>query len=175
MPELEEALSALWCIGYRSTFRMRRLLGDCSFQSGGLLFLPDTRFFGEKGGSLMGKKLLTLLFVSALPLSTVFAQEAPAKEKAAKEVHWEGTVVRSNADKSTLTVRRAGTTNAEMTIQYDSSTKWVSQFHGDKKVNDIDSSQVTDGDVVICKGTSDKAGVLHATLISKRLSHSPAK
>ena len=33
MPELEEALSALWCIGYRSTFRMRRLLGDCSFQS----------------------------------------------------------------------------------------------------------------------------------------------
>ena len=123
----------------------------------------------------MGKKLLTLLFVSvlALPLSTaVFAQEAPAKEKAAKETRWEGTVVRSNPDKSTLTVRKAGSTSAEMTIEYDSSTKWVSQFHGDKKVNDIDASQVKDGDVVICKGVSDKAGVLRATVISKRLSHS---
>ena len=119
----------------------------------------------------MGKKLLTLLFVSALPLSTVFAQEAPAKEKAAKEVHWEGTVVRSNADKSTLTVRKPGSANTEMTIEHDSSTKWVSQFHGDKKVNDIDSSQVKDGDFVICKGTWGKGGVLHATLISKRLSH----
>ena len=123
----------------------------------------------------MGKKLLTLLFVSvlALPLSTaVFAQEVPAKEKAAKETRWEGTVVRSNPDKSTLTVRKAGSTSTEMTIEYDSSTKWVSQFHGDKKVNDIDASQVKDGDVVICKGVSEKAGVLRATVISKRLSHS---
>jgi hypothetical protein len=121
----------------------------------------------------MGKKLLTLLFASvlALPLSAaVFAQEAPAKEKAAKEARWEGTVIRSSTDKSTLTVRKVGS-STEMTVQYDSSTKWVSQFHGDKKVNDIDSSQVKDGDRVICKGTSDKAGVLHATLISKRLSH----
>jgi hypothetical protein len=122
----------------------------------------------------MGKKLLTLLFVSVLafPLSTaVFAQEAPAKEKVAKEARWEGTVIRSSPDKSTLTVRKAGSGNAEMTVEYDSSTKWVSQFHGDKKVNDIDSSQVKDGDFVICKGAWDKSGVLHATLISKRLSH----
>jgi hypothetical protein len=122
----------------------------------------------------MGKKLLTLLFVSVLafPLSTgVFAQEAPAKEKVAKEGRLDGVVVRSNSDKSTLTVRKSGTGNAEMTVEYDSSTKWVSQFHGDKKVNDIDASQVKDGDTVICKGTWDKGGVLHATLISKRLSH----
>jgi hypothetical protein len=26
---------------------------------------------------------------------------------------------------------------------------------------------------VICRGTADKGGVIHATLISKRLSHSP--
>ena len=122
----------------------------------------------------MGKKLLTLLFVSvlALPLSTaVFAQDAPAKEKVAKEGRLDGVVVRSNPDKSTLTVRKSGTGNTEMTVEYDSSTKWVSQFHGDKKVNDIDASQVKDGDTVICKGTWDKAGVMHATLISKRLSH----
>ena len=126
----------------------------------------------------MVKELLTLLFVSVLafPLSTaVFAQEAPPKERVAKEARWEGTVVRSNPEKSTLTVRKPGSANTETTIKHDSSTKWVSQFHGDKKVNDIDSSQVKGGDFVICKGTWDKSGVLHAALISKRLSHSPTK
>jgi hypothetical protein len=54
---------------------------------------------------------------------------------------------------------------------YDSSTKWVSQYHADKKVNDIDPSQVKEEDYVICKGTAEKAAVIHATLISKRLSH----
>jgi hypothetical protein len=120
------------------------------------------------------KKLLILLFMSVLafPLSTVvFAQEAPAKAKAAKESRWEGTVIRSSSDKSTLTVRKVGSTD-ERTVQYDSSTKWVSQEHGSKKFNDIDSGQVKDNDRVICKGTWDKEGVLHATLISKRLSHS---
>jgi hypothetical protein len=123
----------------------------------------------------MVKKLLTLLFTSVLafPLSTaVFAQEAPAQAKAAKaakEARWEGTVIRSSPDNSTLTVRKGE--GAEMTVQYDSSTRWVSQEHGSKKVNDIDASQVKDNDRVICKGTWEKKGVLHATLISKRLSH----
>jgi hypothetical protein len=70
-----------------------------------------------------------------------------------------------------LTVRKSGG-SAEKTCTYDSSTKWVSQYHASKKVNDIDVSQVKDGDFVICKGTEEKAGVIHATLISKRLSHS---
>jgi hypothetical protein len=35
------------------------------------------------------------------------------------------------------------------------------------------AGQVKDGDRVIVKGTTGKDGVLHATLISKRLSHSP--
>ncbi len=48
-------------------------------------------------------------------------------------------------------------------------TRWVSQEHGSQKVNDIDASEVKDGDRVICTGTWDKDGVLHATLISKRL------
>ena len=122
----------------------------------------------------MAKKLLTLMFtfVLALPLSTaVFVQEAPAQAKAAKQVRWEGTVIRSSPDKSTLTVRKVGST-LERTVEYDSSTRWVSQEHGSKKVNDIDVSQVKDNDRVICKGTWSKDGVLHATLISKRLSHS---
>jgi hypothetical protein len=116
------------------------------------------------------KNFLILLFTSALafPLSTLmFAQDAPMK--AAKENRWEGTVIRSNPDKSTLTVRDKN--SVEMTVQYDSSTRWVSQEHGSTKVNDIDASQVKDNDRVICEGTREKDGTFHATLISKRLSH----
>ncbi|HTM17539.1 MAG TPA: hypothetical protein VL135_11560, partial [Terracidiphilus sp.] len=62
----------------------------------------------------------------------------------------------------------------ERTVEYDSSTRWVSQEHGSKKVNDIDASRVKEGDRVICMGTlatKVKGATLHATLVSKRLSH----
>jgi hypothetical protein len=134
------------------------------------LLLPQNLLVKEGEGH-MAKKLFTLLFASVLafPLSTlVFAQEAPAKAKAAKESRWEGVVIRSDKDHSTLTVRKVGST-LERTVQYDSSTRWVSQEHGSKNVNDIDASQVKDDDRVICKGTWGNDGVLHATLISKRL------
>ena len=119
----------------------------------------------------MLKRQLGLLFALVLifPLAqAVLAQEAaPAK---AKEDRWEGRIERSSKDQSSLTVRKEGGT-LERTVVYDSSTKWVSQYHADNKVNDIDPSQVKDGDYVICKGTIGKDGKLHATLISKRLSH----
>ena len=123
----------------------------------------------------MVKNLLVLLFVSviAFPTSSMFGQAAPAEDKMdkmAKQDRWEGNVIRSSQDKSTLTVRKVGSSE-ERNVAYDGSTQWVSQMHGSKKVNDIDASQVKDGDRVICKGTWDKDGVLHATLISKRLSH----
>jgi hypothetical protein len=119
----------------------------------------------------MAKKLLALFFTSVLTCSlstVVLAQEAPAKAKAAKESRWHGTVIRSNPDKSTLTVRNDE--GAEMTVQYDNATQWVSQEHGSKTVNNIDASQVKDNDRVICKGSMAKDDILHATLISKRLS-----
>jgi|SRR5271169_1111671 len=123
----------------------------------------------------MLKKQLILLFALVLtfPLaSALFAQQTPAP---AKEARWEGSVIRSSKENSTLTVRKVGSMGAtdEKTIQYDNSTRWVSQYHGDTKTNDINPSDVKDGDRVICTGTWDKPGVLHATLISKRLSHSP--
>jgi hypothetical protein len=127
----------------------------------------------KKEEVVMVKKLVTLLFTSvlALPVSTiVFAQEAPAAAKAANEMRWEGVIVRSGKDKSTMTVRKVGS-NIEKNVATDSSTRWVSQEHGSKKVNDIDASQVKDGDRVICEGSWDKSGVLNATLVSKRLSH----
>lgn len=115
----------------------------------------------------MVKNLFILLLVSVVACSLsvpVFAQDAMA----AKEGRVEGKVVRSSKDKSTLTVRVSS--GAEKTVQYDGSTKWVSQEHGSKTVNDIDASQVKDGDRVICRGTWDEKGVaLHATSINKRL------
>jgi copper oxidase (laccase) domain-containing protein len=119
----------------------------------------------------MVKNLLTLLFVSVLAFSTsaLLVQSAGAQDKAAKQDRWEGNVVRTSPDKSTLTVRNVD--NVEKTVAYDSSTKWVSQYHGDKTVDIIDASQVKDGDRVICMGTLGKDGVFHATLINKRLSH----
>ena len=124
----------------------------------------------------MVKKLFTLFCgsVIAFSLSTVaFAQEAPAQEKMqnrAKEGRWEGDVIRSDPEKSTLTVRKVGTSD-ERTIHYDGATRWVSQEHGSKKVNKIEATEVKDNDRVIVRGIWDK-GVLYATLISKRLSHS---
>ena len=121
----------------------------------------------------MLKKQLTLLFALVLSFSlaaAVFAQEAPAKAKVAKVARWEGRIVRSSSADSSLTVRKAGS-SLEKTVVYDGSTKWVSQYHADKKINGITSSDVKDQDYVIATGTWDSAGVLPATLISKRLSH----
>ena len=119
-------------------------------------------------------KKIAMLWASVITLSllAVMATSASAQEKMEKkgrQARLEGNVVSSNTDKSTLTVRKVDS-HADMTVKYDSSTRWVSQEHGSKKVNDIDVSQITDGDRVIVKGTWDK-NEIHATLISKRLSH----
>jgi hypothetical protein len=118
----------------------------------------------------MLKKQLTLLFVLVLTfqLALVFAQQASGQAADAARV--EGRIVRSSKENSSLTIRNPDS-NATKTVVYDDSTKWVSQYHADKKVNDIDRTQVKDGDYVICTGTWGKAAELQATMCSKRLSH----
>jgi hypothetical protein len=121
------------------------------------------------------KKLLGLLLASMF----VFTVTAPMRaqesaKKPVKEARWEGMVVRVSSDNSTLDVREVNG-QIEKTIHYDSATVWNSKFHGDKKVNKIDVSQVKQGDRVICVGTYDEKNEFHASTISKRLSHSPDK
>jgi len=122
----------------------------------------------------MLKKLLTALFSTVLvfslptPLLAQETQAKPEKEQVKKKDRWEGYVTRVSKDKSTLTVRKSGST-VTRTVSWDIFTQWTSQEHGSKKVNDIDASQVKEEDRVICLGTYGKDGVLHATLISKRL------
>jgi hypothetical protein len=122
---------------------------------------------------------LTLLVASSLS-AVAFAQadtsakdsmkdsSKEAKAPEGKKARWEGIVVRSSKDNSTLTVRKRGT-STEKTVAYDSSTQFTSQEHGSKKVNKIDASEIKDGDRVIAVGTWDKNGALHASQISKRL------
>lgn len=136
----------------------------------------------------MVRKAFALLFGSALvlglsiPMLTQEGSNAGAaketashqarlkKAKATKEDRWEGIVIRSNRDKSTLTVRKIES-NTEKTVHYDSSTVLTSQEHGSKHVNHINADQIQDNDRVICLGTLDEKGDFHATLISKRLSN----
>ena len=120
------------------------------------------------------KNLFSLLVVSVLAfsVSVLLVQVAPTQEKTAntaKQDRWEGDVIRVSNDNSTLTVRKLNST-VERIVQYDSSTRWVSQERGSDKVTDINASQVKQGDRVIAMGTWDKdSHALHATMISKRL------
>ena len=115
------------------------------------------------------KKLVSVVFVVTLVFSLSATSFAQGNGKPGRV---EGKIIRSDKDKMNLTVRRLDTPN-EITVRYDASTKWVSQYHGDKNVNTIDANEVKDGDRVICMGSYDDKGVFHAATISKRLSHSP--
>jgi hypothetical protein len=117
----------------------------------------------------MLRKAADLLFMVVL----VFSMSAPGFAQGdAKPGRVEGRVVRTSKDTSTLTVRASKGVTTEKIVHYDPSTKWVSQYHGEKKVNTIDASQVKDGDYVICTGLYDDKDEFHAGEISKRLSHS---
>jgi hypothetical protein len=125
----------------------------------------------------MSKRVVVLLFASVLVVTLSmpgFAQDTSApqkKENPTEQARVDGVIIRSDKDKSTLTVRDTKS-HAERNVLYDSSTKWTSQEHGSKTVNKIDVSQVKDGDRVICLGSWENNGAtLHATMISKRLSH----
>jgi hypothetical protein len=118
----------------------------------------------------MLKKVTALMSTAVLvfSLSTLgFAQGA------AKQDRVEGRVAYSDKDKSLFAVRSESAAEHVTTVHYDASTKWVSQYHGDKKVNTIDPSEVKDGDYVICLGSYNDKKEFQATRISKRLSHSP--
>lgn len=128
----------------------------------------------------MMKKLFTLVVLSALIFSLatpVLAGGAQGKEKAKGPTpdRWEGIVTAKNEAKSALTVRQSqgtgGRAGAEKTVTYDATTKWVSQEHASKTVNNIDAGQVKEGDRVICVGTVDDKGVFRASMVSKRLTN----
>jgi hypothetical protein len=119
------------------------------------------------------KKLLGLLFASIFVFTVTTAMRAQeSAKKPTNEARWEGTVIRISSDKSSIDVRQVSG-DVEKTIYFDSATVWTSQSHASKTANKIDSSDVKEGDRVICLGTYNEKKEFHATTISKRLSHSP--
>ena len=137
--------------------RMKRLMAGCSVVSilvltAALLATPMVSAAGGRQGGSMDKS----------------AQSETGKKH--NQDRWEGFITRSSKEKKLLTVRQVSS-GVEKDIAYDDATQWTSQEHGSKKVNTIDAAQVKDHDRVICLGNYDKKGVLHATLISKRLTH----
>lgn len=87
------------------------------------------------------------------------AQEPAAKAKAAKEVRWDGYIVRDNAATSTLDVRRK---NVEKRIHYSDSTKWT------KGTGTADKSEFKENSRVICIGSYDDKGEFQASRIDLR-------
>ena len=107
--------------------------------------------------------LFVTMFVSlgliAEPRQAGGTQEKTASsQKAAKEDRVSGTIIRSNKDKSTLTVRE-GRSKIERTVLYTTSTKWTK----DKQITDM--KEFKDGAYVICLGKMDEKGELTATRI----------
>ncbi len=103
--------------------------------------------------------LLALFAVIGLCAARTMAKEKKEKATSPGEFRWHGSVVRSNKDQSTLTVRKG---HVERTVHYDSSTQWT------KDNNPSDSSAVKDGDSVIVLGKFDEKKELHATRIEIR-------
>jgi len=116
----------------------------------------------------MKKFVMLTVLILTLP---VFAQDTPAKDSspdkaasAAKEMRWQGHLLRINKDASTIVVR-GGMKNMESferTIAFDASTKWT------KQGKPADQSEFVDGSFVIVTGNTDDKKMLHATRIDLR-------
>jgi hypothetical protein len=100
-------------------------------------------------------------------LATGFAQTASDKKDSpanAKEVRWQGHIVRVNKGASSLSIR-GGLKNMESTerqVFYDSSTEWTKQGKA------ADQSEFKEGSFVIALGQVDDKGVFHATRVDLR-------
>jgi hypothetical protein len=107
----------------------------------------------------MRKVLASLLIVLFVAVGLA-AQEKAAGEKK-KEVRWHGTIIRSDKDGSTLTVRKRGETR-ELVVHYSSATRWT------KLNKPAEASEFKDGARVICLGNYDENKNFVATRIDLR-------
>ena len=92
-------------------------------------------------------------------------QDADKKETAAsKETKWQGSVVRVNADKSTIDIHGGpASATRDRKVAYDDSTQWTKGGKPGKQ------EEVKEGSFVIVLGHMGKDGMLHATRIDLRL------
>jgi hypothetical protein len=100
------------------------------------------------------KRILVLLLIAVFAAIGLVAQDQPAggeKEKkvsAAKLERWSGSILRTDKDGMTLTVRKKG--GMEKIIHYSSATAWTKKAGGA-----ADSSTLKEGDRVVCFGKTE--------------------
>ena len=116
----------------------------------------------------MRRVLVVLLAVLFATVGVAGQEKAPAQKgakKAAevKESRWQGHIVRSSKEDSTLTVRSNRPGGHEKIVVYNSSTKWT------KLGKPADPSEFKEGSFVICAGKYDEKGRLIASRIDLRL------
>jgi hypothetical protein len=107
------------------------------------------------------RKVIVILLFAVFAVVGLASHNAVAngQEKEAagpKQGRWHGMIVRMDKEASTLDVRKDNTVKR---IYYDSSTKWT---EGTKI---IEMSEFKENMDVICLGTYDEKGHLHATRI----------
>jgi hypothetical protein len=107
------------------------------------------------------RKVLASLLVVLFVVVGLAAQEKAAGEKK-KEVRWHGTIIRSDKEASTLTVRQRGGT-IERVVHYTSATQWTK-----RNKPGGDPSEFKDGSRVICLGNYDEQKNFVATRIDLR-------
>jgi Ni/Co efflux regulator RcnB len=112
------------------------------------------------------RKAMFFILVAIFAAAGLMTQAAMAQEQkpaqaaaAAKEARWHGVIVNINEKMSTLDVRRQKTTR---TVYYDDSTKWTQGT----KTTEMKEFKI--GSDVICLGTFDEKGNIHATRIDLR-------
>jgi maltose-binding protein MalE len=108
--------------------------------------------------------VFVLMAMCAVLVLAVSSSPASAKEKKSSNLRWHGMLVRISEDGSVLTVRKG---NIEKAIHVNDETKWT-QTKG-KKAEEIQKSDVKEGDDIICLGTADEKGDFVATRVDKRL------
>jgi len=100
--------------------------------------------------------------------SNIGQREQAGKESGkpdGKETRWQGTIVRIDKEKSTMSIRggQSNMSGMERQVSYDSSTHWT------KQGKPAEQSEFKEGSFVIVLGHADEKGNLHASRIDLRL------
>jgi hypothetical protein len=91
-------------------------------------------------------------------------QAAEKKDGAAKEMKWQGNVIRINKDESTMDIRGGSAPSKDLRkVAFDSSTEWT------KRGKPAQQDEFKEASFVIVLGQMDDKGVLHAKRIDLRL------
>jgi len=116
------------------------------------------------------KRIATMLVIAMLACLGVLCVLGLAQEKAASgtgtcpkgQFRWHGTIIRSDKDGKTLTVRRRGE-QTERILHYTDTTVWTAMN------KPAEMSDIKDGDDVITCSEAKEKGAFYLTRVDKRI------